>query len=234
MTICWSRAFQMRPSTPIRAGTEAARSSSRLAKKITDFQPAIAWRVGAGPAVCRADDRKELKSVRVAGRRRFRNGGHGLAQLRHGVLRVCRGGTQRNTVERRFLSLGRRRVCLRLRPTSALHFGLALIAGVGLRRQGGLVRGYCACDVINYLRRDAALAIKSITADECAMFASTRRRNDFRADGAVMNWGWTADADRLPVRQIPSVPMNLPLLKLFHCLCLYRRLGEKVLSEAVA
>jgi len=95
----------------------------------------------------------------------------------------------------------------------ARHLGLRVIAGVGSDDKAGLVRGYGACDVINYRSEDLRERIKSITGGEASMLASTTSANDFRADGAADEVGWTADADRLHQRSDSFGANESPLLK---------------------
>jgi len=73
-------------------------------------------------------------------------------------------GHERNTVKR-CLSLGPQAGWPRRRRPRA-PFGLRVIAGVGSDDKAGLVRGYGACDVINYRSEDLRERIKSITGGE--------------------------------------------------------------------
>ena len=94
------------------------------------------------------------------------------------------------------------------------HLGLKVIAGVGSDDKAGLVRGYGACDVINYRSEDLRERIKAITGGEgvniCfdnvggTIFEQMARLMKF--GGRLMPIGFTSG-------QIPSLPMNLPLLK---------------------
>ena len=87
--------YQMRPPTPFVPGTEAAGVVIAVGEKVTRFRPGD--RVACGELdrrLCRADGRQGMEECAVAGRRRVRDGGHGLAQLRHGVLRPGRGGAR--------------------------------------------------------------------------------------------------------------------------------------------
>ena len=108
------------------------------------------------------------------------------------------------------------------------RLGLRVIAGVGSDDKAALVRGYGAFDVINYRSEDLRERTVDIRRRRRRYLLRQCRRNDFRANGAADEVGWTADADRLYERPIPSLPMNLPPKELFHCRCLCRRLGREI------
>jgi NADPH:quinone reductase len=92
--------------------------------------------------------------------------------------------------------------------------GLRVVAGVGSDEKAGLVRAYGAFDVINYRSEDLREWIKSITGgkgvDICfdnvggAIFEKMAR---------LMKWGGRLMPIGFTSGQIPSVPMNLLLLK---------------------
>jgi len=96
----------------------------------------------------------------------------------------------------------------------ACHLGLRVIAGIGSDDKAALVRDYGAYDVVNYRSGDLRERIKSATGGEgvdiCfdnvggSIFEQMARL--MKWDGRLMPIGFTSG-------QIPSVPMNLPLLK---------------------
>jgi NADPH:quinone reductase len=94
------------------------------------------------------------------------------------------------------------------------HLGLRVVAGVGSDDKSGLVRGYGACDVINYRSEDLRERIKSITGGEGVDVCFDNVGGTiFEQMARLMKWGGRLMPIGFTSGQIPSVPMNLPLLK---------------------
>jgi NADPH2:quinone reductase len=94
------------------------------------------------------------------------------------------------------------------------HFGLRVIAGVGSDDKMALVRSYGASDVINYGREDLRERIKLITGGEGVDVGFDNVGGTiFEQMARLMRWGGRLMPIGFTSGEIPSVPMNLPLLK---------------------
>ena len=205
--------YQMRPSTPFVPGTEAAGIVIAVGEKVTRFRPGD--RVACGSWTGGYAERmiaKEWQSVQLPAGVAFETAATVLhnygtayyalverARAQHGETVFVTGAAG---------GVGLAAVDL------AGHLGLRVIAGVGSDDKAGLVRGYGACDVINYRSEDLRERIKSITGGEgvdiCfdnvggTIFEQMARL--MKSGGRLMPIGFTSG-------QVPSLPMNLPLLK---------------------
>ncbi len=205
--------YQMRPSTPFVPGTEAAGVVLSVGGKVTRFQPGdrvacCSWTGGYAERMIA----KESKTVRLPTGVAFETAAtvwhnYGTAyyalveraRVRQGEVVFVTGAAG---------GVGLAAVDL------ARHFGLRVVAGVGSDAKAAFLRGYGVCDVINYQIDDLRERIKSITAgqgiDVCfdnvggTVFDQMARLMNW--DGRLMPIGFTSG-------EIPSVPMNLPLLK---------------------
>jgi NADPH2:quinone reductase len=205
--------YQMRPSTPFVPGTEAAGIVIAVGEKVTRFQPGD--RVACGSWTGGYAERmvaKEWKSVRLPAGVAFEtaatvwhNYGTAYYALAEGA-RARQGETVFVTgaaggVGLAAVDLGR-------------HFGLRVVAGVGSDDKAGLVRGYGACDVINYRSEDLRERIKAITGGEGVDICFDNVGGTiFEQMARLMKWGGRLMPIGFTSGQIPSVPMNLPLLK---------------------
>jgi NADPH:quinone reductase len=218
--------YQMRPSTPFAPGTEAAGIVVTVGEKITRFQPGD--RVACGNWTGGYAERmvaKEWKSVRLPAGVAFETAAtvwhnYGTAyyalvdsaRARHGETVFITGAAG---------GVGLAAVDL------ARHLGLCVIAGVGSDDKADLVRRYGACDVINYRRENLRERIKSITGGEGVDICFDNVGGTiFEQMARLMKWGGRLMPIGFTSGQIPSVPMNLPLL--FHCWCLYRRMDGEI------
>ncbi len=96
----------------------------------------------------------------------------------------------------------------------ARHLGLRVIAGVGSDDKAALVRDYGASEVINYRSEELRARIKSITGGEGVdIFFDNVGGTLFEQMARLMKWGGRMLPIGFTSGQIPSVPMNLPLLK---------------------
>ncbi len=95
----------------------------------------------------------------------------------------------------------------------ARHLGLRVIAGVGSDDKA-LVRSYGACDVINYRREDLRARINSVTGGEGVDVCFDNIGGAvFEQMARLMKWGGRLMPIGFTSGQIPSIAMNLPLLK---------------------
>ena len=96
----------------------------------------------------------------------------------------------------------------------ARHLGLRVIAGVGSDDKAPLVREYGARDVINYRSEDLRERIKSITSGEGVDICFDNIGGEiFEQMARLMKWGGRLMPIGFTSGEIPSLPMNLPLLK---------------------
>jgi NADPH2:quinone reductase len=96
----------------------------------------------------------------------------------------------------------------------ARHLGLRVVAGVGSDDKADLVRRYGASDVITYRSEDLRARIKSITGGEGVDICFDNVGGTiFEQMARLMKWGGRLMPIGFTSGQIPSVPMNLPLLK---------------------
>jgi NADPH2:quinone reductase len=96
----------------------------------------------------------------------------------------------------------------------ARHLGARVIAGVGLAEKAAIVREYGATEVIDYAHENVRERIQAVTDGQgvdvffdlvgCELFATMTR---------LMRWGGSMLPIGFTSGEIPSVPMNLPLLK---------------------
>lgn len=94
------------------------------------------------------------------------------------------------------------------------HLGLRVIAGVGSDDKASLVRGYGASEVVNYRTEDLRERIKAVTGGEGVDVCFDNVGGAiFERMARLMKWGGRLMPIGFTSGQIPSVPMNLPLLK---------------------
>ena len=94
------------------------------------------------------------------------------------------------------------------------HLGLRVVAGVGSDDKADLVRRYGARDVINYRSEDLRDRIKSITSGEGIDIGFDNIGGAiFEQMARLMKWGGRLMPIGFTSGEIPSLPMNLPLLK---------------------
>ena len=205
--------YQMRPKTPFVPGTEAAGIVAAVGEKVTRFRPgdrvACSNWTGAYAELVVA---KEWKSVRLPAGVAF----EAAATVLHNygtAYCALTAGAHALPGETVFITGAAGGVGLAAVDLAG-HLGLRVIAGVGSDDKAALVRGYGARDVINYRSEDLRERIKSVTGGEGVdicfdnvggmIFEQMARLMKF--GGRLMPIGFTSG-------QIPSLPMNLPLLK---------------------
>jgi NADPH:quinone reductase len=205
--------YQMRPSTPFVPGTEAAGIVIAVGGKITRFQPGD--RVACGSWMGGYAERmtaRESSSVRLPAGVSFETAAtvwHNYGTAYYALVeraRVQHGETVFVTGAAGGIGLAA--------VDLAGHLGLRVIAGVGSDDKADFVRGYGVCDVINYGSEDLRERIKSITRGEGVDVGFDNIGGTiFDQMARLMKWGGRLMPIGFASGEIPSVPMNLPLLK---------------------
>ena len=205
--------YQMRPPTPFVPGTEAAGIVVAVGERITRFRPGdrvacMGWTGGYAERMIA----KELKTVRLPARVAFETAAaawHSYGTAYYALVegaRVQQGQTL-------FVTGAAGGVGLAAVDLGG-HLGLRVVAGVGSDDKAGLVRGYGACDVINYQSEELRERIKSITGGEGVDICFDNVGGTiFEQMARLMKWGGRLMPIGFTSGQIPSLPMNLPLLK---------------------
>jgi NADPH2:quinone reductase len=203
----------MRPPTPFVPGTEAAGVVIAVGAKVTRFQPGD--RVACGNWTGGYAERmvaKESKSVRLPVGIAFETAAtvwHNYGTAYYALVERARA--QRG--ETVFITGAAGGVGLAA-VDLARHLGLRVVAGVGSDEKAGLVRAYGAFDVINYRSEDLRERIKSITGGKGVDICFDNVGGViFEQMARLMKWGGRLLPIGFTSGQIPSVPMNLLLLK---------------------
>jgi NADPH2:quinone reductase len=205
--------YQMRPSTPFVPGTDAAGIVVAVGDKITRFRPGDRaacgnWTGGYAERMVA----KEHASVRLPDGVAFERAATVLQNYGTAYYALT-DGARAQRGETVFVSGAAGGVGLAAVDV-ARHLGLRVIAGVGSDDKAGLVRGYGACDVVNYRSEDLRQRIKSITAGEGVDVCFDNVGGTiFEQMARLMKWGGRMMPIGFTSGQIPSVSMNLPLLK---------------------
>jgi NADPH:quinone reductase len=205
--------YQMRPPLPFVPGTEAAGIVHSVGENVTRFKAGdrvACWNWTGGYAERMVA--KDSKSVRLPAGVSFETAAtvwhnYGTAyyalveraQVRHGETVFITGAAG---------GVGLAAVDL------AGHLGLRVIAGVGSDDKADFLRGYGVSDVINYRSEDLRDRIRSITSAEGVDIGfDTVGGTVFEQMARLMRWGERLLPIGFTSGVIPSVPMNLPLLK---------------------
>ena len=205
--------YQMRPSIPFVPGTEAAGVVVAVGGKVTKFQPGdrVAcgnWTGGYGERMIA----KEWKSVRLPDGVAFETAAtvwHNYGTAYYALV----DGARAQPGETVFVTGAAGGVGLAA-VDLARHLGLRVVAGVGSDDKAALVRRYGAGDVINYRSENLREQIKSITGGEGVDICFDNVGGTiFEQMARLMRWGGRLMPIGFTSGQIPSVPMNLPLLK---------------------
>ena len=205
--------YQMRPPTPFVPGTEAAGIVVAVGAEVTRFKPGD--RVACGSWTGGYAERmvaRESRSVRLPAGVAFETAAtvwHNYGTAYYALVEAARA--QRD--ETVFVSGAAGGVGLAA-VDLARHLGLRVIAGVGSDDKAALVRRYGASDVINYRSEDLRARIKSISGGEGVDICFDNVGGAiFEQMARLMKWGGRMLPIGFTSGQIPSVPMNLPLLK---------------------
>ena len=205
--------YQMRPPTPFVPGTEAAGIVVAVGEKVTRFQ--LGDRVACGSWTGGYAERmvaRESKSVRLPAGVAFEAAAtvwHNYGTAYYALVEAARAQPGETVfVTGAAGGVGLAAVDL------ARHLGLRVVAGVGSDDKAALVRSYGACDVINYRSEDLRTRIKSISSGEGVDICFDNVGGTlFEQMARLMKWGGRMLPIGFTSGQIPSVPMNLPLLK---------------------
>ncbi|MGT2434692.1 NADPH:quinone oxidoreductase family protein [Bradyrhizobium betae] len=205
--------YQMRPPTPFVPGTEASGIVVAIGDKVTAFRPGdrvacSSWTGGYAERMTA----KASKSVLLPDGVAFEAAAtvlHNYGTAHYALVeraRAQRGETLLVTgaaggVGLAAVDLGR-------------HLGLHVIAGVGSDDKAALVRRYGAGDIVNYRSEDLRDRIKSITSgDGIDIGFDNIGGAIFEQIARLMTWGGRLMPIGFTSGEVPSIPMNLPLLK---------------------
>ena len=225
--------YQMRPSTPFVPGTEAAGIVVAVGEKVTRFRPGD--RVACGSWTGGYAERmiaRESKSVRLPDGVTFETAAtvwHNYGTAYYALVECARA----RSGETVFITGAAGGVGLAA-VDLARHLGLRIVAGVGSDEKAGLVRDYGASDVVNYRSEDLRERIKSITSGEGVDICFDNVGGTiFEQMARLMKWGGRLMPIGFASGQIPSVPMNLPLLKNYSIVGVFAGAwGEKFPEQA--
>ena len=205
--------YQMRPPTPFVPGTEAAGVVVAVGDKVTRFKPgdrvACSGWTGAHAEQMVA---RESSSVRLPEGVTFETAAtvwHNYGTAYYALVECARAqGGETLFVSGAAGGIGLAAVDL------ARHLGLRVIAGVGSDDKAKLVRDYGASDVINYRSEDLRERVKSVTSGEGVDICFDNVGGAiFEQMARLMKWGGRLMPIGFTSGQVPSLPMNLPLLK---------------------
>ena len=205
--------YQMRPPTPFVPGTEAAGIVVAVGAKVSRFRPGD--RVACGSWTGGYAERmvaQESKSVQLPAGVAFETAAtvwHNYGTAHYALVEGARA--QRGEM---VLVTGAAGGVGLAAVDLARHLHLRVIAGVGSDDKAALVRAYGAFDVINYRSEDLRERIKSITGGEGVDICFDNVGGAiFEQMARLMKWGGRLLPIGFTSGQIPSVPMNLLLLK---------------------
>lgn len=205
--------YQMRPQTPFVPGTDAAGVVSAVGAGVSRFKPGD--RVACGGWVGSYAEQAittQQWAVRLPPAVDYITG----SAVRHGygtayyALVVCARLQPGETV---FVTGAAGGVGLAA-VDLARHLGARVIAGVGAADKAAIVREYGAADVIDYAHEELRERIKAITGGKGVdVFFDIVGGEIFSSMSRLMNWGGRMLPIGFASGAIPSVAMNLPLLK---------------------
>jgi len=226
--------YQMRPSTPFVPGTEAAGIVLSVGENVTRFQPGdrvACWGWTGGYAERMIA--KETTSVRLPVGIAFETAAtvwHNYGTAHYALVERA----QARFGETVFITGAAGGVGLAAVDLAG-HLGLRVVAGVGSDDKAGFVRGYGAGDVINYRSEDLPERIKSLTGGEGVDICfDTVGGAIFEQMARLMRWGGRLMPIGFTSGQIPSVPMNLPLLKNYSLVGVYAGAWTEKFPEQAA
>ncbi|MHC4054007.1 NADPH:quinone oxidoreductase family protein [Bradyrhizobium sp. 25ACV] len=205
--------YQMRPQTPFVPGTEASGTVVAIGDRVTRFAPGdrvacSSWTGGYAERMIA----KESKTVRLPDGVAF----EAAATILHNYGTAYYALVERARAERGetlFVTGAAGGVGLAAVDLGR-HLGLRVVAGVGSDDKAALVRGYGASEVINYRSEDLRDRIKSVTSGEGIDVGFDNVGGAiFEQMARLMKWGGRLMPIGFTGGEIPSIPMNLPLLK---------------------
>jgi len=205
--------YQMRPQTPFVPGTDAAGIVSAVGEGVTRFK--VGDRVACGNWVGSYAEKlaaRQQWAVRLPAAVDYVTG----SAVRHGygtayyALVVC---AKLQAGESVFVTGAAGGVGLAA-VDLARSLGARVIAGVGAPEKAAIVREYGASEVIDYAHEDLRERIKALTAGKGVdVFFDIVGGEVFTTMTRLMNWGGRMLPIGFTSGQIPTVAMNLPLLK---------------------
>jgi NADPH2:quinone reductase len=205
--------YQMRPPTPFVPGTEAAGIVVAVGDKVTRFK--VGDRVAcSGWTGAHAEQMvaRESSSVKLPEGVTFEKAAtvwHNYGTAYYALIECAHA----KAGETLFVSgaaggIGLAAVDL------ARHLGLRVIAGVGSDDKAKLVRDYGASIAINYRSEDLRERVKAVTSGEGVDICFDNVGGAiFEQMARLMKWGGRLMPIGFTSGQVPSLPMNLPLLK---------------------
>lgn len=205
--------YQMRPPLPFVPGTEASGVVVAVGDKVTRFAPGdrVAcsnWTGGYAERMIA----KESKSVRLPDGVAFEAAAtvlHNYGTAYYALVERARVGAG----ETLFVTGAAGGVGLAAVDLGR-HLSLRVIAGVGADDKAALVRSYGAHDVVNYRSEDVRDRIKSITSGQGIDIGFDNVGGAiFEQMARLMTWGGRLMPIGFTSGEVPSIPMNLPLLK---------------------
>ncbi|MEO7855003.1 MAG: NADPH:quinone oxidoreductase family protein [Rubrivivax sp.] len=205
--------YQMRPPLPFAPGTDAAGVVVEVGKDVTRFR--VGDRIACGDFFGAFAERiavNEWQGTRIP---------DGLSFEVAATVRHAYGTAWYALVERARLQAGETLLVtgaaggIGLASVDlAVHLGAKVIAGVGADEKADIVRQYGATAVLNYRRDDIRAKIKEFTGgrgvDVCFEVVGGEL---FDQMTRLMAWNGRLMPIGFAGGKIPSVPMNLPLLK---------------------
>lgn len=225
--------YQMWPPTPFVPGTEASGVVVTVGEKVTTFAPGdrvacSSWTGGYAERMTA----KESKSVHLPDGAAFEAAAtvlHNYGTAYYALVERARA----QAGETAFITGAAGGVGLAAIDLGR-HLGLRVIAGVGSDDKAALVRGYGASDIINYRSEDLRGRIKSITSgDGIDIGFDNVGGTIFEQMARLMAWGGRLMPIGFTGGEIPSIPMNLPLLKNYSILGVFvGAWAEKFSAEA--
>lgn len=205
--------YQMRPQTPYVPGTDAAGVVAAVGDGVTRFAP--------GDRVACGGWFGSYAEQVVASQQSAARLPAAVDYVTGSVVRHCYGTAYYALV-----------LCAKLQPGEtvfitgaaggvglaavdlARHLGARVIAGVGSAEKAAIVREYGAVEVIDYAHEDLRDRIKAATGGKGVdVFFDILGGELFTAMTRLMNWGGRMLPIGFASGAIPSVAMNLPLLK---------------------
>ncbi|HEV2159696.1 NADPH:quinone oxidoreductase family protein [Bradyrhizobium sp.] len=205
--------YQMRPPTPFVPGTEASGVVVAVGDQVTTFKPGD--RVACSSWIGGYAERmtaKASKSVRLPDSVAFETAAaflHNYGTAYYALVERARAARD----ETLFVTGAAGGVGLAAVDLGR-HLGLHVVAGVGSDDKAGLVRRYGAREVINYRSEDLRDRIKSVTSGQGIDIGFDNVGGTILEQMArLMNWGGRLMPIGFTSGAIPSIPMNLPLLK---------------------
>jgi len=205
--------YQMRPPTPFVPGTDAAGVVASIGEGVTRFAPGD--RVACGSwfgaygqqMVC-----PHHWTARLPDNVDFATG----AAIRHGYLTAYYALVVRAQLrpgETVFVTGAAGGVGLAV-VDLARYLGARVVAGIGSPQKEAIVREYGATEVIDYRRENLKERLKSLTHGEGVDVCFDNLGGEvFQQMTRLMNWGGRLMPIGFVSGEIPSVPMNLLLLK---------------------